>query len=117
MKIVISDPKSGKSFQSELPKEREAQLVGKKIGDTIEGDLVGAAGYKLELTGGSDSSGFPMKRGISGARRVFSLTTDGTGFHANKKGERKRKMIKGYTYSSETMQINTFISSPPLSPF
>lgn len=106
MRIVIADPKSGKSFQTELPKEKEAQISGKKIGETIEGGLVGAAGYTLELTGGSDNSGFPMRKDVSGSRKEGLLLTEGTGFHTKRSGERRRKMVRGNTYSSDIIQVN-----------
>jgi len=37
-KFVISDPKTGKSYQKALNNE---WFVGKKIGDKVEGNLVG----------------------------------------------------------------------------
>lgn len=107
MRIVISDPKTGKSFQVELPKDREAQLAGKKIGEKIDGGICGAAGYTLELTGGSDGSGFPMRVDIEGQRRSFSLVTKGVGFHSKRKGERRRKALLGNTYSGQVVQVNT----------
>jgi len=106
MRIVISDPKSGKSFQSEVSKEQEAQIVGKRIGEKLDGGIVGAAGYQLEFTGGSDSSGFPMRIDIPGQRKVSALITEGVGFHTKRRGERRRKMVRGNTFSSETMQVN-----------
>jgi len=48
MKIVIGDPKSKKSCQAEVPKEKQGALVGLKIGDSVDGGLVGASGYKLK---------------------------------------------------------------------
>jgi small subunit ribosomal protein S6e len=107
MKIVMSDPKSGKSWQVELPKEKSAILVGKKIGDQIEGDIVGAPGYVLELTGGSDNSGFPMRKDIAGPLRKSVLLSAGVGFRGKRKGERKRKTVRGNTYSTEIVQVNT----------
>jgi len=107
MRIVISDTASGKSYQVELPKEKEAQVVGKKIGDELDGNLVGAAGYVLELTGGSDGSGFPMRKEVYGAAKKGILTTKGVGFNAKRKGERRRRYVGGNTYSSEIAQVNT----------
>lgn len=105
MRIVISDG-DGKSYQAELPKDKESVIIGKKIGDTLDGNLIGAAGYSLELTGGSDTSGFPMRSDISGSGRKMVLLSDGIGFNAENDGERRRKQIRGNTYSSEIMQIN-----------
>ncbi|HID73351.1 TPA: 30S ribosomal protein S6e [Candidatus Micrarchaeota archaeon] len=116
LRIVISDPKTGKSYQAELPKGQEPQLVGKKIGDKIDGGLCGAAGYSLELTGGSDGSGFPMRTDISGARRSFSMVTEGVGFHTKRKGERRWKALLGNTYSTEIVQVNAKVVEPGPTP-
>ena len=61
MRIVISEPTTGKSYQAELPKDKEAYVNGKAIVDELDGNLIGAAGYVLVLTGGSDGSGVPMR--------------------------------------------------------
>jgi len=106
MRLVISDPKSGKSYQSEIPKEQEGSIVGARIGDQIDGGLVGAAGYSLQLTGGSDGSGFPMKVDVPGNRKMASLITKGIGFFSKRKGERRRKMVRGNSYSQEIVQVN-----------
>ncbi|MBU0591783.1 30S ribosomal protein S6e [Candidatus Micrarchaeota archaeon] len=106
MRIVISEPASGKSYQVELPKDKEALIVGKRMGEELDGNLVGAAGYMLELTGGSDTSGFPMKVEVHGSSKKSILMTKGVGFNTKRKGERRRKHIRGNTYSSEIMQVN-----------
>ena len=106
MRIEISDPKEGKSYQSELPKEQEVAIVGKKLGEQIDGGLVGAAGYSLELTGGSDASGFPMRKDIPGTRKMKALLTEGVGFHTKRKGERRRKVIRGNSFSPDMVQVN-----------
>jgi small subunit ribosomal protein S6e len=110
MKMIVSDKKTGKSYGSELQKDKEALLMGKKIGDSVEGALFGAAGYTFKLTGGSDKSGFPMRRDISGSRNARILLTDGVGFHATRKGERKRKLVKGNTYSADIVQVNAIVA-------
>ena len=107
MRIVISDSKSGKSYQIELPKDKEANIVGKKVGDELDGNLVGAAGYVLELTGGSDGSGFPMRVEVHGPSKKQVLTSEGIGFHAKRGGERRRRYVRGNTYSPEIVQVNT----------
>ncbi len=106
MRIVISEPTSGKSYQIELPKDKEVNIVGKKIGDELDGNLVGAAGYTLQLTGGSDGSGFPMRMEVYGPLKKTVLSSDGVGFHAKRKGERKRVYVRGNTYSADMVQVN-----------
>jgi small subunit ribosomal protein S6e len=115
MRVVISE-KSGKSYQFELPKEKEANLIGKKIGDELDGNLIGAAGYVLTLTGGSDGSGFPMKKEVAGSAKKSTLTTYGVGFKSGEKGERRKKMVRGNTFSSEIVQVNTQVKTPGPTP-
>ena len=116
MQIIISESKSGKSYKVDIPKDKEAELVGKKVGDRIDGGVFGAAGYELELTGGSDDSGFPMRTDVAGSRKIKALLTEGTGFHAKEKGQRRRKIVRGDTYSSEITQVNAkVIKAGPVS--
>ena len=105
-KVVVSDPKSKKSFQSEI---EQSQLMGKKISDKIKGDIVGLSGYELQITGGSDRDGFPMRKDVEGIGRKKLLITAGVGFHSSKKGVRKRKSVRGNTVSAAIAQINTKI--------
>jgi len=116
MRIVISETTSGKSYQTEIDKDKEPNIVGKKIGDELDGNLVGAAGYTLQLTGGSDDSGFPMRSDVYGAVKKSILTTDGIGFHAKNSGERKRVYVRGDTYSSEIVQVNAKVLKAGASP-
>ena len=107
-KIVISDPKSKKSYQKAVDCQ-QSNLMGKKLGDKFKGDVLGLNGYEFEITGGSDKDGFPMRRDVEGAARKKILVTSGVGFHSKKKGVRKRKSIRGNTISDAISQINTKI--------
>jgi len=109
MKIVIGDPKTAKSYQTELAKDKESLVFGKHIGDEIDGSLIGAAGYKLKMTGGSDKNGFPMKADVSGMSKKKLVLSKGIGFRNAKRGEMKKKMIRGGTISDETAQISVVI--------
>ncbi len=109
MKLVISDPKSGKTYQIEIPKESEVRLIGTKMGETVDVGFAGAPSYKVEITGGSDKDGFPMRKDISGTRRGRFLLSSGQGFNPKSKGERKRKTVRGNIISDQTMQVNAKI--------
>ncbi|MFH1455980.1 MAG: 30S ribosomal protein S6e [archaeon] len=102
-KIVINDPKTGKTYQKTLD---EQAFIGKKIGDKIDGNLVGMAGFELEITGGSDVAGFPMRKDIQGSGRKRALLTSGTGVHIKRKGKKVRKTVMGSTISENIVQIN-----------
>ena len=110
MKLVISE-QSGKSYQTEVSKDKESLLAGKKIGDEVEGNLFGAAGYSFILCGGSDGSGFPMRKDVSGSGRKSILLSGGIGFKSKNSGERRRKAVRGNAYSAEIMQINVKVKT------
>jgi len=109
-KIVISDPKARKAYQKELD-QGASGLMGKKIGDKFQGSHFGLAGFELEVTGGSDKEGFPMRRDVEGPGRKKILLSHGPGFHPVSKGRRKRKSIRGNTISPQISQINLKIIS------
>ena len=106
MKIVISNPENGKSYQKELEATQAKVLFGKKLKETVSGDAIGMTGYELIITGGSDKQGFPMRADLHGTSRKKLLLTGGTGYKAKEKGIRKRKSVRGNTVSEEIAQIN-----------
>ena len=109
MKVVISDPKTGKSYQTEIAKDKETSLVGMKLGDPLEGGAVGAAGYKLKITGGSDNDGFPMRSDLKGGRKARLLLSGGVGFRVKRKGERRKKSVRGNLITDQTVQLNMVV--------
>ena len=107
MKIVIADQKSGKSYGLEVPKDRESSLLGKKIGDKMEGGAFGAEGYELQISGGSDLAGFPMRSDVSGPRRAGVILSSGPGFRTSGKGTREKRNVRGNIISDQIVQVNT----------
>ncbi len=105
-RVVVSDPKSGKAYQVELKDPGAAKLMGKHIGDKIEGEILGMPGYSMQVTGGSDREGFPMRADLPGSKRRKILLTTGTGYHPAAEGKKKRKSIHGRDISSDVGQIN-----------
>jgi len=105
-KVVISDPRTGTTKQIELKDERTRALLGKKIGDVIDGELIGQSGVKLQITGGSDYAGFPMRPDIEGAVKKYILIGKGIGFHPKRPGERRRRLVRGNTINEDIVQIN-----------
>lgn len=102
-KFVISDGK--KSLQVEKD-QKDAPILDKKIGDTISGSFLGLEGYELQITGGTDKDGFPMRKDVEGAVKKRIILTKGTGFHAKRDGLRKRKILRGNTINQDIMQVN-----------
>lgn len=112
-KIVISDPETGKSQTVELEGSRAAPLVGKKLGENVDGTAVGMRGQKLRITGGSDKDGFPMRPDIHGGVKTRVIVARSIGFHSRRKGKRKRKTMRGNVITEETFQINMTITGKP----
>ena len=107
-KVVVSEKEN--SYQIDVDAKETKKLVGLSIGEEFDGDIIGLAGYSLKITGGSDKNGFPMKKDLSGPRRVRSLVSGGVGYHPDRNGKRRRKTFRGNTISEDIIQINTIIS-------
>ncbi len=105
-KAIIADPRSGKSYPKEVSGHHANSLIGKKIGEEVDGIFVDLPGYKLVITGGSDSDGTPMRKDVPGSPRRPMLVTEGVGFHPKDKGVRKRRNVRGNTISPDIVQIN-----------
>jgi small subunit ribosomal protein S6e len=118
----------GRSYNVPISGNNHAQFLGKKIGDVVDGIFVGEgdislAGYKLEITGGSDKTGTPMRRELVGGTRQSILVTASTGYKGHKlvtknkkgvkrklryvhEGLRRRRTFRGNTVTQDTRQIN-----------
>jgi small subunit ribosomal protein S6e len=104
-KVVIADPATGKSEVKEV-KDADAQLlVGRKLGEVIDGAPLGVQG-KLVLTGGSDKAGFPMRADVLGGGKNYVLLTNGVGFRSTVEGVKKRRLVRGNTVTEEIFQLN-----------
>ena len=97
MKVNFST-KDGKTHKRELDADNAKHLRGKKIGDKFKGELLDLTGYELQITGGSDASGFPMRSDVNGVARKRVLITGGVGLRKSpRKGLRLRKTVVGNT--------------------
>jgi len=105
-KLVIANAKTGKCMQQELKSPQSNALMGKKIGDKIDGNSINLKGYELEITGGSDYCGFPMRSDIHGAIRKRILVVSGVGAKKIAKGMKQRKTVCGNTVNEKIVQIN-----------
>lgn len=96
------------SFQVTVSGDKANAFIGKKIGDTVPASVVGLSPeWKLLITGGSDSSGFPMIPSMRGGVKKALLLSEPPGFHPKNEGERRRKFVRGNTVTDEIVQINT----------
>ena len=108
-KLVLSDPKTGKSEVHELKDSNAQLLVGRKIGEVVDGTPMGLSGMMV-ITGGSDRAGFPMRGDVQGGGKKNVLLTRGVGLNAKAKGGKKRKLVRGNTISEEIYQVNARIT-------
>ncbi len=105
-KLVISDPEEGKAIQYELDDAKTNALVGKRVGEIVEGDVLGLPGYKLKITGGSDKSGFLIRPDVHGSGKKRVLIRGPPGFRPEKKGMAKRKTVRGSELGLDISQVN-----------
>ncbi len=105
-KVVISDPKTGLTVQKEVKEPASKSFLGLKIGDSVKGEVIDLQGFEFLITGGSDSSGFPMRKDVIGVGRKKILTYQGVGVRKGEKGMLQRKTVCGNTIHSKTAQIN-----------
>ena len=107
-KIIISD-KKGKSVSKEL-KDKEAQpLVGLRVGEMVDSSVVGIPSGKIELRGGSDKSGTPIRSDVHGGVKKYVLLSKGAGMRDDREGIRKRKLVRGNMITEEIYQINCLL--------
>ena len=112
-KVIVSDPEAGTSKIIELEEARAAPFIGRKIGESIDGAIVDLPAHKLKITGGSDRDGVPMRPNVHGGVRRNVILSGGVGFNPQRKGERRRKTVRGNIITDEIVQINTKIIEKP----
>ncbi|EOB13896.1 40S ribosomal protein S6 [Nosema bombycis CQ1] len=98
MKLNVACPTNGTQKMYEIDQKSEQRLYGIKVGDQFNGEVVDEKfrGYVFEITGGDDAQGFPMSKKFLTPDRVRPLLRKGdTGYRCHKKGERKRKSVRG----------------------
>ena len=100
--------KDGKEKGRTVHIETTADLSGMKIGEIVHGDKIHPElhGFELEITGASDSDGFPYSKDIDGPNRKQLLLKRGKGMHDKVEGLRKKKSMRGNTLSAATAQVN-----------
>jgi small subunit ribosomal protein S6e len=112
-KVIVSDPQDGKSKVVEVEETRAAPFIGRKLGEIIDGIVVDMPATKLQLLGGSDKDGVPMRGNVHGGIRRQVVLSEGAGFQPKRKGERRRKTVRGDTITDEIVQINLKIVEQP----
>jgi small subunit ribosomal protein S6e len=108
-KVVVSDTKEGRAYQIDVKDAEANALIGKSIGEVVDGAIFGLSGYKVQITGGCDGSGFVMKPDLPGHRRQRVLMAVGVGYVPKHPGQRRRKMIRGKEIAFDIVQVNAKI--------
>jgi small subunit ribosomal protein S6e len=107
--VAVSDPEDGHTYQVEVDGQDANRFIGRELGDEVDGGAVGLDGYTLELTGGSDTAGRPMRPDVRGVATKSIMSDGGVGFEPTTDGERKRITVRGREVSDDTRQINAKI--------
>jgi small subunit ribosomal protein S6e len=108
--VVVADPEDGAAHQRAVDGQDANRFMGRSIGDEVDGSAVGLDGYTVEVTGGSDTAGRPMREDVAGPSLTSVLLSGGTGFNPARDGERKRVTVRGREVGEETRQINATIT-------
>lgn len=108
MAFKINVSHKGKTYKVETENEF---LVGKRIGDKVDGSKVDDSlnGFELEITGISDLSGIPGFKGLEGTQYHRRLLTYGPGMKDRRKGMRLRKTNRGEEISLKIHQVNMVV--------
>jgi small subunit ribosomal protein S6e len=109
--VAVADPEDGTTYQVEVADQDANRFIGREIGEEVDGGAVGLSGYTLELTGGSDDAGRPMRGDVPGPNLKELLLEGGVGYEPSRDGERKRVTVRGREVSEATRQINVRIAA------
>lgn len=99
-KLVINDRENKKTYQIALDERKSENFINLGVGSKFDCSTIGIPGYEIEITGGSDLAGFPMRKGIH---------QDRAGVIVGNGRERKRKILAGEKINKNTSQINSKI--------
>eukprot|EP00993_Chasmostoma_nieuportense_P001379 NODE_2266_length_1228_cov_1074.066303_g1748_i1.p1 GENE.NODE_2266_length_1228_cov_1074.066303_g1748_i1~~NODE_2266_length_1228_cov_1074.066303_g1748_i1.p1 ORF type:complete len:385 (-),score=88.59 NODE_2266_length_1228_cov_1074.066303_g1748_i1:73-1167(-) len=115
MKINVAAPSYGTQKAFEIDDEKKlVHLHDLRISQDFDAGILGEQfkGYRFKIQGGSDKQGFPMRQGILTNSRVRLLLKRGTvGYqrHRGKKGERRRKSVRGAIVAHDIGLLNCII--------
>lgn len=113
MKLNISCPSTGCQKLIEVEDEKKLQaFYDRRISQEVEGENLGDEykGYIFKISGGNDKQGFPMKQGVLVQKRVRLLLRKGHScYRQRRKGERKRKSVRGCIVGADLATLNLVV--------
>lgn len=99
--LVVADPDSGTTYQREVEDQDATRFLGRSLGEEVEYE-----GLSLELTGGSDETGRPMREDVAGSDLKELLLEGGVGYEPSREGERRRVTVRGAEVAEDVAQLN-----------
>ena len=113
LKLSISYPQNNTQKKFEIEDiHKIASLYEMRLAQTFEGEKISPEfeGYLFKITGGSDKCGFPMMQGVLTSNRVRLIHRKGMiNFKPAKKGQVKRKAVRGCIIGPETSVLDVII--------
>ncbi len=108
--VVVSDPETGQTKQVEVDGQDANRFLSRELGDEVDGGAVGLDGTTIQLTGGSDNAGRPLRDDVPGPNLKEVLLDGGVGYKPSREGERKRVTVRGREVSEAVAQISVKIT-------
>merc|ERR1712137_1262458 len=114
MKFNVADPQTGSQKIFEVDDDKRLRFVlDKRIAQEVNGAIIGDQfqDYTFKITGGIDKQGLPMKQGILVPDRVRLLLNENSGgYDMLKKGDRKRRSVRGCIVFREIAVVNLIVA-------
>lgn len=102
--LVVADPDTGTTYQREIDGQDANRFIGRSLGEEVD-----FQGLTLDLTGGSDETGRPMREDVPGTALRELLLAGGVGYEPTRDGERKRVTVRGAEINDDVAQINASV--------